>query len=332
MNISQKSFSGKILKTITEFNLFNKGDVVVVGTSGGPDSIALLSSLLELKDHLELKIKACHYNHRLRGNESERDQEFVENFCKEKGIELILGRAKKENLFKNEEEARDARYQFFKKILKEGNAGKIALAHQLNDSVETFLMRLIRGSGFAGLRGIPLVRDEEIVRPLLFSSRDEIIAYLKERGLEYVTDSSNLFPIYTRNRIRHSLVPLLLEFNPNIFETLSNTIRVMESDYDLLVRLAEGEYSRLATRQGNKINFERKKYLKLHPSLRLMVLRMAISEVSSLKNITSKQLFEVESMIQKGEGKKHKSLPSSLKIGLENGKIVIFRELTIKRV
>jgi len=323
MTISQKNFLGRILKVITENKLIEKGETIAIGVSGGPDSMALLLSLIKLQKILEINITVCHYNHRLRGEESDRDENFVKNFCGKQGIEFILGRAEKDNLFKNEEGARAARYDFFKKILEEGRVGRLALAHQLNDSVETFLMRLIRGSGIAGLRSIPLVREEKIIRPLLFSSREEILAFLKEEKVDYVTDSSNLFPIYTRNKIRQALMPLLLEFNPNILETLSNTIRVIEADYDYIESAAKKEYEGLAQKQKGEIVLERKKYLSLHPALRLLVLRLGISELSSLKNITSKQLFEVESVILKGEGKKYKLLPSSLKIGLENGKIVL---------
>ncbi|MCL5410424.1 MAG: tRNA lysidine(34) synthetase TilS [Patescibacteria group bacterium] len=324
--ISQKSIIFKVLRNIEKNKLISSGDTIIVALSGGPDSMCLFDVIFKLKDQLQIKISACHYNHRLRGEESYNDEEFVKKFCGEQGIECIFGSAEKENQFKNEEKAREARYAFFEKILGERRGAKIAIAHNLNDSAETFLMRLFRGTGMKGLSAIPSIR-EKFIRPLLPISRNEIETYLEHHRIPFRLDKTNNDLKITRNFLRLKILPLLSEhINPNILETLFNSARILEEDYDLLSQIAEKEYKKMIIFEGNKeIKLDRKKWISLHPSLQRMVIRIALLKIENLKNITNKQISEVCDMIKKGEGKKYKLLPYSLRIELLSGKIIIYR-------
>ncbi|MFA4995676.1 MAG: tRNA lysidine(34) synthetase TilS [Patescibacteria group bacterium] len=322
--ISQKSVVFKVLKNNKENKLIMSGDTVIVALSGGPDSMCLFNVLNKLKDQLEIKLMACHYNHRLRGQESYNDEEFVKKICIEQGIECFFGSAEKENQFKNEEEAREARYAFFEKISGERRGAKIAIAHNSNDLSETFLMRLFRGAGLKGLSGIPSVR-KNFIRPLLSISRSEIEKYLKDNKIPFRIDKTNKDLKITRNYLRLKILPLLIKnINPNIVETLSNSARIMEEDYDFLRKTAEKEYMKILFREdGDKISLDRRKWIALHSSLRRMVIRIALEKKSKLIDVTNKQIEEVCDMIEKGEGKKHKLLPHSLRIELVSGNIVI---------
>jgi tRNA(Ile)-lysidine synthase len=320
---TQKSIIGKVLKTIRENHLIKEGDKIAVALSGGADSISLAKILLEIRDKYHCTILACHYDHRLRGKSSDADAEFVKNFCKQEGIELILGSADKVNSFKNEEEARAARYAFFKKIIEEGTADKIAIAHNLNDFAETLLMRLIRGAGLRGLSSIPLSR-ESFIRPLLEISRSEIEEYLKEENQKYCTDESNSNLAYTRNKIRHTVLPLLAEINPNIVETLANTAIQLKEDYDFLYSDLEAGYQKVLVNElESSIVLDAKLFRKLKFSQQKMILRAAIEKLDSLVDIDSVHIKEVLALIEKNESKKRKALPHSLRIELDAGKIIL---------
>ena len=323
--ISQKSVVFKVLKNIKENKLISSGDTVIVALSGGPDSMCLFNVLYKLKDHLQINLMACHYNHRLRGEESYNDEKFVKKICGERGTESIFGSADKENQFKNEEEAREARYAFFEKILGERRGAKIAIAHNSNDLAETFLMRLFRGTGLKGLSAIPSVR-KNFIRPLLPVSRNEIELYLKDEMIPFRIDKTNNDPKITRNFIRLKILPLLVEYvNPNIVETLFNSAKILEEDHAFILLAAEKKYDKLVIEEkSGQAILDRKKWMTLHPSLQRMVLRIALEKKKSLREITNKQISEVVEMIKKGEGKKYKPLPHSLRIELLSGNIIIY--------
>jgi tRNA(Ile)-lysidine synthase len=283
-----------------------------------------LDVLLSLKNQLGINLLACHYNHRLRGEDSYNDEVFVKKICSERGVECIVGSAAKENLFKNEDSAREARYAFFQKILGERRGAKIAVAHNSNDLAETYLMRLLRGSGIFGLISIPSAR-ENFIRPLLSVSRLDIESYLYDKKIAFRIDKTNKNINITRNFLRLKIFPLLIKnMNPNLIETLSNSAKVMESDYDLIQKMTKKEYEKMLVKsQERLIILDRKIWLKIHPALKRSVIRMAVSNLESLSDITNKQVSEVCQMIEKGTGKKHKILPHSLRIELISGKINI---------
>lgn len=221
----------KSLKFIRENELLKNGDSVLVGFSGGPDSTFLLVLLLTIQKVFNLKIYAAHLNHQLRGSESDEDEEFVRKFCKENKIECVfetrdIKKIASETKRSIEEVARAERYKFFAEAAQKFKANKIATGHTLNDNAETMIFNFIRGSGVSGLRGIPIKRDN-IIRPLLGVTKEEILEFLKSENIPFRVDSTNDSEDFTRNIIRNKVIPQLMEINPNLFETLSITSQLL---------------------------------------------------------------------------------------------------------
>lgn len=217
----------KIYRFITEKNMMSDGDSVVCGLSGGADSVCLLLALNEIKKRLGINVEALHVNHCIRGEESDRDEEFCRLLCQKLEIPFSAERCdvisfSREHSLSCEEAARKLRYEIFASHSK---GKKIATAHNANDNLETIILNLARGSGLKGLTGIPPVR-ENIVRPLLETSRKEIEDFLKNRKQSFVTDSTNLKSDYTRNMIRHKIIPLIEKINCSAVKT---TVRSSET-------------------------------------------------------------------------------------------------------
>lgn len=205
-----------ILDSVSRFSLLNGNTTVTVALSGGADSMALLKALVNLKDKLGVTVKAAHLNHLIRGDEAFRDESFVKQQCQELGVELLCERVDVPALAKKKNQslelaARTARYEFLNRI----NEGVIATAHTASDNLETVILNLTRGSSIDGLCGIPIKRDN-FIRPLLFVTRENIEDYCKTNNISFVTDSTNLSQDYTRNKIRHSVVPVLKGINPAV--------------------------------------------------------------------------------------------------------------------
>lgn len=228
----------KIREYICKYNMINKGDGVVLGLSGGPDSVCLFFVLLALQDEYDLTIRAVHVNHCIRGQEADRDQEYVRLLCQNHGIALRehvvdIPRLASQSGRSTEEEARIARYALFKEeaqALSEeiGVQAKIAVAHNADDNAETVLFHMARGAGLDGMCGIAPVRDN-IIRPLLGVSKSEIIQLLDENQIEYCIDSTNLETDYSRNKIRHNIIPELAQINEKALEHISDmTMRLSE--------------------------------------------------------------------------------------------------------
>lgn len=207
----------KALCALRQYSLFSQGDRIAVGVSGGADSVALLRFLAALRPQFGWDLVVCHIHHGLRGAEADRDEHFVRALAEQLGLPCAVSRIDAAALalrdhISVEEAGRMARYAFFAQTAGEG--GRIATAHTLDDSIETVLMNLVRGTGLRGLCGIPRIRGN-IVRPLLDCTRAEVEDYLGALGQPYCTDSTNLTDDYTRNRIRHDILPRLCALNPN---------------------------------------------------------------------------------------------------------------------
>jgi tRNA(Ile)-lysidine synthase len=226
----------KIRSTILRYGMISPGDTIIVAVSSGPDSICLLNTLYTLSSELVLRLVVAHFNHGLRGGEDEFETQLSSDisatmglpFETEKASDLLNGSSSLEDRARNE------RYSFLKKILIKHNAQKIATGHNLNDQVETVLMRLLRGSGPTGLAGIPPVREGRIIRPLIGIKREEIIQYLKIRSLPYAVDSSNNETKHLRNRIRLELIPILLEYQPRLLDHLDKFSKIIRDEDALL--------------------------------------------------------------------------------------------------
>ena len=215
----------KLRAFLKEQALLSPGDSVIAAVSGGADSVAMLFALYLLRDELGITLEAAHFNHHLRGAESDRDEAFVTDFCGRYDIPLHLGSGRivpgKKGL---EAAARDARYAFLRRL-----PGKIATAHTADDNAETVLMRLIRGTGLKGLGAIAPVSGN-VIRPMLTVTRDDVEAFLEEYALPHVEDSSNGTDDFLRNRIRHGILPLMRAENPRIGENLSAMALLLRQD------------------------------------------------------------------------------------------------------
>lgn len=288
----------KIKKTIDKYKLLSNSDKVLVGVSGGPDSVVLLCALNELSKGMKFSLHVAHLDHMLR-QDSYKDREFVEKLSFEMGLPFSAARINVLELASHgslEEIARNARLGFLFSIAKKIKANKIALGHTQDDQAETVLMRIIRGSGLYGLSGILPKRrfaGYTLVRPLIGVKRQEIEAFLKKKKLKFCIDKTNNEDIYFRNKIRNNLLPLLeKEYNRNIKEVLSNTARTAGYDYDYLSRAA----SRITERLGAKLSLV--SLIKLHPSMRNLVLRFSIARVrGDMRRISFTHLDELNDLI-----------------------------------
>ncbi|MBO5934387.1 MAG: tRNA lysidine(34) synthetase TilS [Clostridia bacterium] len=223
-----KKIEDKILSVIEKHRMLSCGDTVVVAVSGGADSMCLLHFFNKFSSKMQLNIICAHVNHSIRGAEADSDEDFVRKFCAVNNINAVFAnydvpRIAKENGESEEQCGRRLRYEFFSSV---SDNAKIATAHNLNDSAETFIFNFTRGTGLKGLTGIPPVRDN-IIRPLCECTREEIEQYLSDEGVTYVTDSTNLSDEYTRNKIRHNILPVLNEINPGFFSVFSKCISVL---------------------------------------------------------------------------------------------------------
>jgi len=242
----------KIYDFIVRNDMLFAGDAVVCGLSGGADSVALLLSLIELSGKLGISLEALHVNHCLRGAESDRDEEFCRDLCNRYGIRFSSASCDVKSLaeekgLSTEEAARSIRYSVFSDY---SVGKKVATAHNANDNLETVILNLTRGTGVKGLAGIPPVRDN-IIRPLLTVTRSEIESFLTERGQDYVTDSTNLSDDYTRNKIRHSIIPILSEINSSVIATSVNTIDNIREDNSFIE--CSADEAEKECRNGNKL-------------------------------------------------------------------------------
>lgn len=231
-------FLENIAAACADYKMIEKGDAVVAALSGGADSVSLLHALKTLSERLGVTISACHINHHIRGEESDRDMHFCGELCDRLGVPLEIREAdvpsmqqKHESL---EECARRVRYEFFAEV----SAGKkLATAHNSNDCAETVLLNMMRGTGLKGLCGVPPVRGN-IIRPLIYCTRAEVEEYCRANGLSWVTDSTNLDTDYTRNRIRRIILPEMLKVNGSLFSTMNRMEHSLRSDSDFLDEMA----------------------------------------------------------------------------------------------
>lgn len=298
MNNYTRTVKGKFLKTINEYNMLENADAVVVGFSGGADSICLLHLLKSCSDKLKIEVKAAHINHGIRGDEAERDELFAENFCKKNDIPFFVlhtdcvaeAKATGESV---EECGRRLRYGFFSSLCTDNS--KIATAHNANDNAETVIFNLTRGTSLKGVCGIPPVR-ERIVRPLILCTREEIEGYCSENSLSFVTDSTNLSCDYTRNKIRHQVIPVLCEINPNLFGSIGNFTESASSINDFFSKQCDKFYSEVFN-DNKRISVN--KLLELKKAVAKEIIVRYFSTVSP-KTLDSKKINEIYNLLIKG--------------------------------
>lgn len=253
-----------VKNAIKRYNMINGETEITVALSGGADSVALLLCLLELKDDLNINISAAHLNHCLRDEESDRDEQFVRDLCKDLNVPLTVEKADvKGQADKTGESielcARRVRYAFLERVA----GGLIATAHTANDNIETVLFNMSRGTGISGLCGIPPVRDN-IIRPLILATREQVEAYCAEKGVSFCVDSTNSDESFTRNFIRHSVVPKLNEVNSAVVENVANMSGSLRNDEDFLSKTAKEVYGNICDGKTADV----KGLCKLHPAVR----------------------------------------------------------------
>ena len=301
-----------IKKTIKKFGLIEKGDRVLVAVSGGPDSTALLLALNSLKREYNLKLHIAHLDHMFRAAaETKKDREYVSSLSGKLGIPLIFKRIDvptyaKESGLSLEEAAREKRYEFLLNAAREAGAKKIALGHTMDDQAETVLMRLIRGSGLGGLRGIPPKRPLDgalIVRPLIGTWRKEVEEYLKAMGVKPRLDTTNFMRKFLRNRIRHELIATLKKYNPNIKEVLARSAQNFSYDYEALSDAVDRSCKGCLKTRGGSMAVDLRKLKGKQTGIRRGILRKAIEmSKGDLRRIDYSHIEDIEELIKTGKG------------------------------
>ena len=325
----------KFLNTIKKYNLIKTNDVIVVGVSGGPDSITLLTCLNKYKDKFQYKLVVAHINHLIRKDSTE-DEQFVEKLCKKLEIPFEVKRAEVAEIAKTEkrgeeEVGRKIRYDFFDEVARKYDANKIAIAHNMNDNAETVLLNLIRGSGLSGLEGIQPQEYGKYIRPLIECSRDEIEKYCEENDLQPRIDSTNSEDIYKRNEIRHKVLPMLKEFNPNIVETLSRTSKIVKENNDFVTQESAKTYTKIAKKEGrNLVNFELADFNKLENSIRTNLIIYTINDLlGSVKDISKVNIDDVIELANNNVGNKYIFIKKNLKVSVNKG-LISFEVIVLK--
>lgn len=325
-----------ILKTIKKYNLIEKGDNIVIGVSGGPDSICLLHILYSLKEKLDFNIVVAHINHMLR-KEADMETEYVKEFCKNLNIQCFV---KKEDIEKKskkekigtEEAGRNVRYEFFEEVLKKVGANKIATAHNSNDKAETVVMNILRGSGISGLKGIEAIRDGKYIRPLIETERTEIEAYCEEHNLNPKFDKTNKENIYKRNKIRNELIPYIQkEFNPNFLKTINRLSEVATEENEYLNKITEETFNEICIKNFEQqdtnstlICLDLKKFNNLELVIKRRVILYTINKLNhTTLGIEKINIDDIIKMCLKNVGNKYLMPTKNIKVGIKNKKIFI---------
>ena len=260
----------KVLKTVKKYNMLSKGDRVLIGVSGGADSIALLEFFVSVKEKYDLDICVAHIEHGIRGEDSVNDAEFVENYCKKLGVNFYLKTIDAPNLAKKakmgvEEYSRMARYDFFNTI----ECDKIATAHNLTDNIETLLFRLARGTGLKGACSIPAVRGK-IIRPFIEVSSGEIRKWCNDNNIPYRVDCTNSDSAYSRNLIRLEILPLFEKLNANYQDNIENFISDVNEDYAFIDNYVKSIYPKIV--KNNEIDLPKLNELDLSIKKRILIM------------------------------------------------------------
>jgi len=321
----------KILSTINKYNLIQKGDKIVIGVSGGPDSMCLLDSLYYLKDKLNIEIFVAHINHMIR-KEADEETEYVKDYCKNKNIKCYVKKVEVEKLAKEqklgtEEMGRKIRYEFFKEIAKKENANKIATAHNLNDNVETVLLNLLRGTGVSGLKGIEIKRienDLEYIRPIRECERKEIEEYCEKQKLNPKIDKTNLESIYNRNKVRNDLIPYLKrEFNPNILEGINRLSDIAREEEEYFDEIIAKQYEELKIGENlNEVILDLNKFNNLNKVIKSRLIIYTINKVNgNAQGIGKIHIEDIIKLCDNNIGNKYLTPNKNVKVFIKKGKI-----------
>jgi len=318
--------------TIERHEMLRPGDLVLVALSGGPDSTALLALLRGLAPEMRLGLHVAHLDHGWRGSGSAKDAEFVRRMALRYGLPVTVGRVQPSawsgqdrKQSSREAKAREIRRNFLLETARQIGARRVALGHTRDDQAESFLLRLLRGSGARGLAGTFPVVDGILIRPLIELRRQDLVAYLKENRLRYRRDPTNSDTSLTRNRIRHKLLPLLeKQFNPAVVDALAQAAELLRDEDAHLDGVAEAEYRARSSARGNGVAFRAAALLELPIALRRRVLRLALAAVhGDLRRIEMGHVEQSLRLLEPPRGRRSVSLPDGLVVALRGDELLV---------
>ena len=327
----------KVLKTIQKYTLIENGDILVLGVSGGPDSITMLDILNEIKNddkiNLNFEIIVCHINHMIR-EEANEDEEYVKKYCNKKNIQFYSESIDVKKLANNnktgvEETGRTVRYEFFNEICKKTNANKIAIAHNKNDKIETIIMNVIRGTGISGLKGIEAKRGKYI-RPLIECERFEIENYCEQNKLNPRIDKTNFDNEYTRNKIRNVVIPYIKkEFNPNIIETIDRLSDVVNKEDLYIEEQTKKEYKNILQEEKNgQIILDLKKFNNQEKVIKARLVLYTITRLlSNCKGIEKIHIEDIIKLCSNNIGNKYLTPNKNVKVLVKNHQIYFISQI-----
>ncbi len=320
----------KVIETIRKYNLIEDGDKIVLGVSGGPDSISMLNILKEIKDEqiIKFEIYVAHINHMIR-EEAIDDEKYVEDYCKKNNIKCYIKRIDvvkiaNDKKIGTEEAGRKARYEFFEEILKKTNSNKIAIAHNINDKIETIIMHLLRGSGLSGLKGIEPIRDNKFIRPLIECERSEIEQYCEKYELNPRIDKTNFENEYTRNKIRNIVIPYIKqEFNPNIVQTLSRLSDVAIEEIKYISKQTQKIYQQiLIEKEDRQIILNLKKFNEQEKIIKSQLILLTTKQLmGSTQGIEKIHIEDIIKLCSNNVGNKYLTPNKNIKILIKDKKI-----------
>lgn len=317
----------KVLETINKYHLIKENDHIVLGVSGGPDSTCLFHIFLKLQERLKFTFVVCHINHGIR-KEAIVDEQYVESLCEKHNVKFyvrhedVLEKATSLKM-SAEEIGRQVRYEFFNEILEKESAVKIATAHTQNDLAETVLMNLLRGTGVSGLKGIEAKRDN-IIRPLIECTKDEVETYCEDNKLEPKIDKTNFENIYTRNKIRNQLIPYLQkEFNPSIVKSITRMSNILAMEDKYLEGVTVKEYNQICVEEGKKeIILDLKKFNNLDLVIKNRIVLYTITRLfGSSSGIEKKHIEDIIKLCANNIGNKFLIPNKKVKILVKKQKI-----------
>ena len=325
----------RFLKFIKEKNIVKSGDKILVGLSGGPDSVCMLNLLCSIRDEEKIEVAAAHINHMLRGEEADKDEEYSKKLCESLGVRFFskridINKYALETGKSSELAGREARYDFFDEIINKINFNKIATAHNANDQAETILMRIMRGTGLEGLGGIPVEREGKYIRPILFMKREEVEQYCKENNLNPHIDATNLERIYSRNKVRLDILPYMKNnFNPNIVETINRMALLLQDDNEFIEGEVNKAYKDNCFERENSIVIS-KNLFNIHSAIVTRVIRKALFIIN--KSNYDMEMKNIEDIIELSNLGTNKRVDLPKDIYAENvyGDIIIRKKEYIK--
>ena len=320
----------KVIKTIKKYELIKSGDNIVLGISGGPDSICMLYILNSLKKDLNFNIYVAHINHMLREN-AKLDEEYVKNTCEKLNIPVYIKHIKIKEIAEKEkrgieETGRKVRYEFFEEILRKTNSNKIATAHNLNDSIETIILNIIRGTGISGLAGIEPIRENKFMRPLIECERKEIEEYCKLNKLEPRIDESNYENKYNRNKIRNICIPYLQkELNSNVIKNISRLSEIANEEQKYIEKNVEKSFNKICIENTeNKVILDIKMFVKEELVIKRRLILYTINKlIGTTINIEKINIDDIIKLCERNIGNKFLIPTKGIKVFVKKGKIEI---------